>query len=122
MRALIDLSLLDGFNRPAFAAVLAAVALGWGALWLTAQDLWRRRGGIDALDLALPALLFLAALALRWWLPVHALLWEDHHGYSLSPYLPLTDGVTPYGVVSAHVVLAKLYYYPSPLGREPFFE
>lgn len=103
-------------------AVLALAAIAYLALCFTAQDLVRRRERIDRRDVAIPAALFAVALALRWFLPVHTLIHENHHGYQVDPLLPLDLEVTRSGMVYGQLVLVKLYAYLAPHGREPVFE
>lgn len=104
------------------AGLLALAAVAWVSLFFVAQDLYRDRARLDRRDLAAVLGLFLAAVALRWTLPLHLPIHENKHGYLVQPYLPLADGVAPHDMVSGHRLLIKLYTYLGPLGREPAFE
>jgi hypothetical protein len=94
-----------------------AVLAPWVALEL--RERWRPE---HRLDVAASLALFALAFALRWWLPAHAFLHENHHSYEFDADGPLTAYLTEHGVVSSHLALAWLWRLVTPLADEPIFQ
>jgi hypothetical protein len=98
--------------------VAVAVALAAGAAYALRPPPRAGRRADWAAGLALVA----AAFALRWWLPVHALVHENRHGYGFVPRNPLEAIVQSHNVASAHLTLYGLFHALTPWPAESMFQ
>jgi len=93
-------------------AILLAMYMG--------VELIRGRRKVDRTDWALMLGLTIAAFCLRWFLPLHGFVHENHHAYGFSP---AWNGLwaSPHGIPSAHHALAILFFKISPTRTESTF-
>lgn len=93
----------------------AAVSLGF-----VVRALGREHDPALRRALLISLVIFTVAFLVRWLAPLHTLIHENRHGYELRALPPINTAVSPHGISSAHVVLAKLVALFLP-GDDAFF-